>query len=544
MRIAEDQGVQEVLAFATSAIREAPNGEAVLAAIRASTGAPLQVLSGQDEARLTFLAVRRWFGWSSGHLLALDIGGGSLEIAAGIDEVPDAALSLPLGAGRLTREHLPGRPAERRRTSGRCAATCGSRSAPWCASVVKTGTPDRVVGTSKTLRSLARVAGAAPSSDGPYAARELRADDVAALVDRLAGMTDGRAPGAARRLARAGGPAAGRRAGRRRGDGPARRRATWTSAPGPCARASSCAGWTPGRRSSAAGRVGLDRPAPRLVAWPSSRSPSDGVVRVTPAKVSLSTASAYPLNCATTFEIAARLGYDGVEVMVWTDPVSQDPDALRALSEHHGLPIVVAARADPADHPAGLGHRPVAQAADLVRGRRGRRAPGPLWCTRRSAGSASTRAASRSGWPSWRPSSGCQVAVENMFPWRARGRELMAYLPHWDPVGQPYEHVTLDVSHTATAGVDAARDGRGAGRPAGAPAPGRRLGQREGRAPGARAAGRQPCAELLERLAAKGWAGNVVVEVSTRRAVDLAEREADLAEALAFARLNLVAAAR
>jgi exopolyphosphatase/guanosine-5'-triphosphate,3'-diphosphate pyrophosphatase len=188
MRIAEDQGVQEVLAFATSAIREAPNGEAVLAAIRSSTGAPLQVLSGQDEARLTFLAVRRWFGWSSGHLLALDIGGGSLEIAAGIDEVPDAALSLPLGAGRLTREFLPGDPptadavrALRRHVRVEIGSVVRS--------VVKTGTPDRVVGTSKTLRSLARVAGAAPSSDGPYAARELRAADVAALVDRLAGMT-------------------------------------------------------------------------------------------------------------------------------------------------------------------------------------------------------------------------------------------------------------------------------------------------------------------------------------------------------------------
>jgi exopolyphosphatase/guanosine-5'-triphosphate,3'-diphosphate pyrophosphatase len=189
MRIAEDQGVQEVLAFATSAIREAPNGEAILAAIRASTGAPLQVLSGQDEARLTFLAVRRWFGWSSGHLLALDIGGGSLEIAAGIDEVPDAALSLPLGAGRLTREFLPGDPpspeairALRRHVRVEIGAVARD--------VVRTGAPDRVVGTSKTLRSLARVAGAAPSSDGPYAPRELRADAVAALVDRLATMTN------------------------------------------------------------------------------------------------------------------------------------------------------------------------------------------------------------------------------------------------------------------------------------------------------------------------------------------------------------------
>jgi exopolyphosphatase / guanosine-5'-triphosphate,3'-diphosphate pyrophosphatase len=188
LRVAEDQGVQDVIAFATSAIREAENGEEVLAEIRAATGAPLQVLSGRDEARLTFLAVRRWFGWSSGHLLVVDIGGGSLEIAAGLDEVPDAALSLPLGAGRLTREFLPGDPpgpddvrALRRHVRIEIGAELRD--------IVKTGTPDRVVGTSKTLRSLARVAGAAPSSEGQYAPRELRAADVARLVDRLTGMT-------------------------------------------------------------------------------------------------------------------------------------------------------------------------------------------------------------------------------------------------------------------------------------------------------------------------------------------------------------------
>src|SRR3954447_557870 len=188
LRVAEDQGVQSVIAFATSAIREADNGEELLADLRRLTGAPLQVLSGQDEARLTFLAVRRWFGWSSGHLLVLDIRGGSLEIAAGLDEVPDAALSLPLGAGRLTREHLPGDPptpdavrALRRHVRIEIGAELRG--------IVKTGTPDRVVGTPKTLRSLGRVAGAAPSSDGQYAARELRAADVANLVDRLAGMT-------------------------------------------------------------------------------------------------------------------------------------------------------------------------------------------------------------------------------------------------------------------------------------------------------------------------------------------------------------------
>ena len=110
LAVAEDQGVEEVMAFVTSAIREAPNGEDVLARVRSATGVALQVLSGEDEARLTFLAARRWFGWSSGTLLVVDIGGGSLELAAGMDEEPDAAVSLPLGAGRLTRDLLPGDP--------------------------------------------------------------------------------------------------------------------------------------------------------------------------------------------------------------------------------------------------------------------------------------------------------------------------------------------------------------------------------------------------------------------------------------------------
>src|SRR3954471_15658776 len=179
-----------------------------------------------------------------------------------------------------------------------------------------------------------------------------------------------------------------------------------------------------------------------------------GIVRVTRAKVSLSTASAYPLNCATTFELAARLGYDGVEVMVWTDPVSQDPDALRRLADHHGLPIVAL-------------HAPTLLITQRVWG------TDPWPKLRRScevalAAGAGTvvvhppfrwqREYARGfaiGVAELEAEFGVQVAVENMFPWRARGRELMAYLPHWDPVGQPYEHVTLDLSHTATAGADA-----------------------------------------------------------------------------------------
>jgi exopolyphosphatase/guanosine-5'-triphosphate,3'-diphosphate pyrophosphatase len=104
---AEEQGCEELLALVTSAIRDAGNGLEVLDRIRDSTGVQLEVLTGEEEARLTFLAVRRWFGWSAGRLLVLDIGGGSLELASGIDEDPDVALSVPLGAGRMTRRFLP-----------------------------------------------------------------------------------------------------------------------------------------------------------------------------------------------------------------------------------------------------------------------------------------------------------------------------------------------------------------------------------------------------------------------------------------------------
>jgi exopolyphosphatase / guanosine-5'-triphosphate,3'-diphosphate pyrophosphatase len=162
-------GVDELLAFATSAVRDASNAVQVLSRVRRKTGVDLQVLSGADEARLTFLAVRRWFGWSAGRLLVLDIGGGSLEIAGGIDEAPSLALSVPLGAGRLTRDRLRGDPpsAERieevREYARQTLAALDLSGLAW----------DRAAGTSKTFRSLARLAGAAPSGRGLWAPREL-----------------------------------------------------------------------------------------------------------------------------------------------------------------------------------------------------------------------------------------------------------------------------------------------------------------------------------------------------------------------------------
>ena len=186
--VAEDLGATEVLAFATSAIREAGNGESVLREVQARTGITLQVLSGADEARLTFLAVRRWFGWSSRRLLVLDIGGGSLEIAGGIDEHPDVAASVALGAGRMARQFFTSDPVstDDLRALRKHVRTTIAQVIP---RVTKLGEPDHAVATSKTFRSLARITGAAPAGEGPFIERILRRDDLKIWVPKLAAMT-------------------------------------------------------------------------------------------------------------------------------------------------------------------------------------------------------------------------------------------------------------------------------------------------------------------------------------------------------------------
>jgi exopolyphosphatase / guanosine-5'-triphosphate,3'-diphosphate pyrophosphatase len=188
LRIAEDKGVEDLIAFATSAVREAVNGEQVLARIREQTGAQIDVMTGRDEARLTFLAARRWFGWSSGRLLIIDIGGGSLEVASGIDEEPEAVASLPLGAGRLTRDWTSTDPPSAQDVR-RLRKHVRAEIARGTGGMLRQGPPDHVVGTSKTFRQLARIAGAAPSAEGPYVKRVLRHSDVAALAQRLPTMS-------------------------------------------------------------------------------------------------------------------------------------------------------------------------------------------------------------------------------------------------------------------------------------------------------------------------------------------------------------------
>jgi exopolyphosphatase/guanosine-5'-triphosphate,3'-diphosphate pyrophosphatase len=157
-RVAAAEKVDELLATATSAVREATNGTEVIALIEEALGQELQVLGGESEARFTFLAVRRWFGWAAGQVLLFDIGGGSLELASGGDELPDVAASVPLGAGRMTVQFLPNDPpgedaVDLLREHARTVL------APITKSFLAEPRPDHVIGSSKAIRSLAKLAG-------------------------------------------------------------------------------------------------------------------------------------------------------------------------------------------------------------------------------------------------------------------------------------------------------------------------------------------------------------------------------------------------
>jgi len=182
--VAAEKGCEEMLCFATSAVRDATNTDDVIAHVNEQTDVTLEVLPGEDEARLTFLAVRRWFGWSAGQLAVFDIGGGSLEIAAGRDEAPDVAWSLPLGAARLARDWFSGGSPSggtltdlRRRIRADIARDAGH--------LLRHGGPDRAAATSKTFRSLARICGAAPSDAGPLVPRSLEVATLREWIPKL-----------------------------------------------------------------------------------------------------------------------------------------------------------------------------------------------------------------------------------------------------------------------------------------------------------------------------------------------------------------------
>ncbi|HWB66667.1 MAG TPA: sugar phosphate isomerase/epimerase [Mycobacteriales bacterium] len=263
------------------------------------------------------------------------------------------------------------------------------------------------------------------------------------------------------------------------------------------------------------------------------------VLRVPDAKVALSTASVYPESTATAFELAARLGYDGLEIMVAPDPVSQDVEALRRLADYHGVailaihaPCLIITQRVWGTEPWGKLVR-ARQAAETLGARTVVVHPPFRW----------QREYARefvSGIHRMADETDVRFAVENMFPLRARGREVVPYSPDYDPSEEDFRDFTLDTSHTSVSRNDplamAERmgdrlshvhiaDGVGSARD-------------EHLVPGR---GRQPCAELLEGLAARGFDGTVVVEINTRRAESRHERETDLAEALAFTRLHLAA---
>jgi exopolyphosphatase/guanosine-5'-triphosphate,3'-diphosphate pyrophosphatase len=185
--VADDKGAQDMLGFATSAVRDARNCDAVLDHVADETGVRIEVLPGDDEARLTFLAVRRWFGWSAGRLAVFDIGGGSLEIAGGADEEPDVAWSIPFGAARLAREHFGrGSPDASAVRALRTKVRAGI--AEDAGRLLRGGRPDVAAATSKTFRSLARICGAAPSAEGPMVDRVLSLQTLGDWIPRLVEM--------------------------------------------------------------------------------------------------------------------------------------------------------------------------------------------------------------------------------------------------------------------------------------------------------------------------------------------------------------------
>jgi exopolyphosphatase/guanosine-5'-triphosphate,3'-diphosphate pyrophosphatase len=178
-------GVDQLYPFVTAAVRDAVNRDEVIDRIQAGSGIRPQFLSGEEEARLTYFAARRWYGWSAGRLLLIDIGGGSMELVLGRNVEPELALSLPLGAGRLTREFLTADPPTPKQLKGLRRHVRDTLSEVldrlrW------EGPPRRVVATSKTFKQLARLTGAAPQRKGPFVARDLAVADLREWIPRLA----------------------------------------------------------------------------------------------------------------------------------------------------------------------------------------------------------------------------------------------------------------------------------------------------------------------------------------------------------------------
>lgn len=200
---AREMGVEELFGYATAVVRDAPNRDEVLSAVHRRSGVTLGVLSGVEEAELTFLAARRWMGWRAGPLLLLDIGGGSVEVAFGQDVSTEIAVSLPLGAGRLTRERLRGDPPTRRQVKQLRAYL--REELGEIAQRLSWAQPQTAVATSRTFHQLARLCGAAPRRRGPFEPRLLHRKDLRDQLGRLARLPAAdraRLPGISRPRAR------------------------------------------------------------------------------------------------------------------------------------------------------------------------------------------------------------------------------------------------------------------------------------------------------------------------------------------------------
>jgi exopolyphosphatase / guanosine-5'-triphosphate,3'-diphosphate pyrophosphatase len=187
MGAARRLGVEQLFVFATSAVRDAANRELILDRVEAEAGIRPQFLTGVDEGRLTYFAVHQWYGWSAGRQLVLDIGGGSLEIVFGRDSEPELSISLPLGAGRLTRAFLPDDPPSREQLAAlrRHVRTTLQEAAD---RLLWEGVPDQMIGTSRIFKQLARLSGSPAQREGPFVRRFVTVEDLEAWIPRLAGL--------------------------------------------------------------------------------------------------------------------------------------------------------------------------------------------------------------------------------------------------------------------------------------------------------------------------------------------------------------------
>ena len=259
-------------------------------------------------------------------------------------------------------------------------------------------------------------------------------------------------------------------------------------------------------------------------------------------KVALSTSSVYPEGTSSGFELARKLGYDGVELMVGIDAVAADIDAVEKLRDYHGVPVLavhapcllISQRVWGTDPWAKLDRSAEAAirlGADVV-------VVHPPFRWQRDYGARFVEGIERLN-----AESGVTFCVENMYPWRAPGGEVKAYVPGWDPTELPYEHLTLDFSHASTAqqqSIDLAKswgsrlqhihltDGTGSRKD-------------EHLMPGY---GDQRAGETLTWVAENGFDGHVVLEVNSRKSGSRSRREAELAEALEFTREHLAAGTR